>query len=74
MSHKEWLRVSGPDVQPQHEERRLLNDKVLASEVFLGACVKASVEPTRRQARKFRGKTGAAYSGKFPRTVLNSLS
>jgi len=63
VSHREWVRVSGPDLQPQHGERRLLNDKVLASENFLTACTKAGVEPTRRQARKFRRKTGRAFNG-----------
>jgi len=61
MSHKEWVRVSGPDLQPQHEKRMLLNSKILASGVFLDACKELDIKPTRRQARKFRGKTGIVY-------------
>lgn len=60
----QWIRVFGPDLQPQHKERAKKNQKTLRSEKFLVACSAAEVEPTKRQASKYRKGRGLAFNDK----------
>ncbi len=51
-----------PNLQPQHALRGFLNRKTQRGNGFLFCCKLAGVEPTVRQASKFRRKIGPAYS------------
>jgi len=53
----------GADLQPQHKENCEKNTNTLNSKKFIAACGKVEITPTRRQASKFRRKTGLAYTG-----------
>lgn len=57
----QWKRVSGPNLQPQHDQNRKANEGVMNNDVFKNACEKVGIEPTKRQASKFRRKKGAAF-------------
>lgn len=59
---KKWKRVVGPNLEPQHDERRNENQKIFNKEVFKNACEAAGVEPTIRQASKFKNKKGIAFT------------
>ena len=61
--NQKWTRVSGTDLHPQNEERRLKHDGILKSERFNKACEAVGIQPTRRQASKYARKKGAAYHG-----------
>lgn len=56
-----WIRVSGPDLDPQKIEREKENQKVLNKDTFKQACESVGIEPTKRQASKFKRKKGLAY-------------
>ena len=58
-----WTRVFGPNLDPGNKERMKKNIAVQESKVFIDACKKENIEPTRRQASKFRRKKGLAYNG-----------
>lgn len=61
-SKHKWKRVTGPNLQPQHAEVGSKVDKLLNQGVFVKACDAAGIPVTRRQARKFLQKKGAAYA------------
>lgn len=56
-----WKRVSGPDLDEGRAEREKENQRILKNETFQKACEKAEVEPSKRQASKFKNKKGLAY-------------
>jgi hypothetical protein len=58
----QWARVSGPDIQPEHRERMKQNNSIMENEAFKKSCAAAEIEPTRRQASKFKRGKGRAYS------------
>lgn len=60
----QWTRVTGPNLCPEYAERAKKNDGVVNSPQFKEACEKAGIEPTRRQASKFRRKMGLAYQNR----------
>lgn len=52
-------------VPPKKEVPKITNRKFSQEDrLFLKACELAGVEPTRRQASKFRNKNGSAYAQK----------
>jgi len=53
---------SGPDVNPWKLELEQKNEGVLSSPAFRKACKAVGIEPTRRQASKFRKGRGLAYT------------
>ena len=61
---KQWTRVKGANLKPQNEEKAKANKGVLESPQFIKACEAISIEPTTRQASKYRRKRGAAYIGR----------
>ena len=65
MKRVKWERVTGPNLQPQHAERGEKNSTVLNSPSFKAACSRVGIEPTRRQASKFRNKRGKAFQGEM---------
>lgn len=56
--------TTSPNLDPGGIERGKMNDGVLASPQFIKACEKADIPATRRQASKFRRKTGIAYKNR----------
>jgi len=56
-----WRRVFGPDLDPTNKPKAAKNKAVLQSEVFITACERAKIDPTKRQASKWNRKTGLAY-------------
>ncbi len=56
-----WIRVSGPDSDPWNLNRFRANLAIRLSEIFIEACKAAGVEPTQRQASKYRRKKGRVY-------------
>mgnify|MGYP001085231675 CR=1 FL=1 len=54
----ERIRAARPEVQHPTNKEYSENPK------FVEACNKAGIEPTARQASKFRMKKGKAYNGK----------
>ena len=61
ISGKQWDRVHGPNLQPYHKERYEAAKNRMKSDEFKSACANAGIEPTRRQARKWNMRKGAAY-------------
>ena len=59
-----WPRVTGDNLHPQNALLAQANKSVLANPIFLKACTDFGVEPTKRQASKFRRRIGKAYHGK----------
>jgi hypothetical protein len=58
---KQWNRVSG---NTHIEKYKQTNAKfALEDKAFRAACTQAEVEPTTRQASKFRNNQGSAYKG-----------
>ena len=58
---KQWTRVMGDDLDKNNEKRRLANQSILKDPIFIKACELVGIEPTKRQASKWRRKTGKAY-------------
>ncbi len=59
---KQWERIANkPDLDEGKAERTKANKSVLESKEFISMCEKAKIEPTKRQASKYRRKTGRAY-------------
>lgn len=56
-----WERVSGPDLCPGNRKRYKENTQVMESGVFVTACTRVKIPPTRKQASKFRRKKGLAW-------------
>jgi len=61
---QQWVRVFGPNIQPGHEERHKAAINRFKDQAFKDACSVAGIEPTKRQARKWNNKRGAAYNFK----------
>jgi uncharacterized cupredoxin-like copper-binding protein len=59
---QQWLRVFGPNLQPMHEERHKAAVNRFKDQSFKDACSEVNVAPTKRQARKWNNKRGAAYN------------
>jgi len=57
----EWERVTGNDLDPGNRKRYLENNGILRDKVFVEACKQAGIEPTRRQASKWKRKKGIAH-------------
>ena len=59
---KQWERIANrPDLDEDKAERTKANKSVLESKEFISMCEKANIKPTKRQASKYRRKTGRAY-------------
>ena len=56
--------TTSPNLDPGGIERGKQNDTIMNSGTFKSACEKAGIPETRRQASKFRRKTGLAYRNK----------
>jgi len=56
-----WDRVTGPDLDPGNKKRAERNSATMKNLMFLDACLRASIEPTKRQASKWNRKKGKAY-------------
>lgn len=60
-SNLQWIRIGGPDLHPYKHERKKENENIMNKETFKEACEAVGIEPTIRQASKFRRKRGLAY-------------
>lgn len=58
----DWARVHGPDNDVNKADRTKANKSVFETEVFKKACEAAGIDPTIRQASKFRRKRGIAFN------------
>ena len=59
---QQWTRVTGANIQPQHEGRGEVNKTRFNAPDFKVACTNAGVEPSKRQASKWNNRKGAAYN------------
>ena len=59
---KKWKRVSGPDLDLGNNARANLNKNVQESKIFIDSCKLAGIEPTRKQASKYRRKKGLVFN------------
>lgn len=59
---QQWTRVTGPNIQPQHKERGIVNNTRFNAPDFKVACEAAGVPVTKRQASKWNNRKGAAYN------------
>ena len=57
----DWIRVYGPDLDPDRLEREKANKNIYESEDFQELCKKANIDPNKRQASKYRRKRGLVY-------------
>ncbi len=57
---RQWERIRADIIIPEVTNRMFARD----NEKFKAACDKAGVEPTGRQASKYRNKKGRAYKAK----------
>ena len=64
-TNHQWIRVFGPNLQPQHAEEGKKNRAVFELTKFKRACDLAGIEPTIRQASKFRKKRGLAFTSLY---------
>jgi hypothetical protein len=53
-----------PDLDPRNKQRAIDNQIVLKSRAFIEACEQAGIKPTKRQASRFKNKTGKAWQTK----------
>lgn len=58
----DWVRVHGPDIDVNKADRTKANKSVFETEVFKEACDAVGINPTIRQASKFRRKGGIAFN------------
>lgn len=63
-SGQQWDRVMRTPQDPKESARQEANAKILMSDIFLGACIKAGIGSTTRQASKYRRKRGKAFMSK----------
>jgi len=56
----QYERIHGPDLDPENAVRAERNKKTLDNTIFIEACNKAGIKPTRRQAGKWNNKKGIA--------------
>ena len=56
-----WVRVYGPDLDAGNKDRAKENKSILESENFKKVCELAGINPTKRQASKFKRKNGLAF-------------
>ncbi|NOR27650.1 MAG: hypothetical protein GQ540_03865 [Lutibacter sp.] len=56
--------INWADLDTGKKGRTLLNKQVFENNACIRACDNACIEPTIRQASKFRRKLGLAYKGK----------
>ena len=56
------------------EKRTLFNKATMTDVIFIEACERAGVKPTKRQANKFWRRRGRAYEAlqAFKRSVINA--
>jgi len=59
-----WQRVHGPDLDKNKKDRENANKQTLENDFFKEMCSNAGVEPTKRQASKYRRNRGIAYRQK----------
>lgn len=59
--YHEWIRVHGPDLDAGKVDREKENKNIMESDSFQELCGKVGIEPTRRQASKYKRKRGLAY-------------
>lgn len=60
-SSTQWIRVSGHDLDPNKFDREKENKNIMNKEIFKEACETVGIEPTKRQASKFKRKKGLVY-------------
>lgn len=58
---QQWDRVTGPNLDLDTADLQKANKRTFESEQFKEACEFANIEPTTRQASKFRRKKGIVY-------------
>lgn len=57
------MKPVGPDLQGERKTSGYnMSEGVLSSHIFLECCKAAGIEPTRRQASKYRRGRGKAYA------------
>ena len=59
-----WIRVTGPDLDPNNSKRAASNLGVLESSEFKNLCDAVGIEPTKRQSSKFNNGKGLAWKMK----------
>jgi hypothetical protein len=60
-----WIRVHGPDADPENKLRAKRNQDIMKSEKFRDACVRAGIPVTKRQASRWHHKRGLAYRNRY---------
>lgn len=58
----QWKRVYGPNLDQENANKAKVNKDTQNNEIFKKACEAVGIEPTRRQASKFRRKRGLAFN------------
>jgi len=58
---RQWERVQRTPQDPAEREAQAANTNILQSDMFISACKACEIEPTRRQASKYRRKKGLIY-------------
>lgn len=59
----QWIRIHNMfNLEPVHDKNARLNRAAFESQQFRNACSEAGIEPTIRQASKYRRKTGLAWA------------
>ena len=61
---QKWIRVHssmGEMHHPVYTKRFKARQSTIKNEIFLAACIRANIEPTPRQARRWNMKQGLAY-------------
>ncbi len=61
---QQWDRVSGEDLHGFNVGRANKNKSIMTNDIFIQACKKVNLMPTKRQASKWNNKKGLAYKYK----------
>ena len=56
-----WIRVSGPDADPDNKVRAKRNQDIMKLPIFIKCCERAGIPVTKRQASRWHYKRGLAY-------------
>jgi len=61
MDGRQWDRVIRTPINSREKKAQEANKNLLGSDMFISACLACEIEPTKRQASKYRHKYGMVY-------------